>query len=121
MIHSNGYFYTGVQATEEQERAMRRSFGVPYIVVSQFATPCPEETVHACALACGLPEIRGFYGYDFTEHQFLRMPGADQGEPDHWPSHRLSDILRFAGLEKSRDIAEPRDSQTELTRTRGGS
>lgn len=92
-IKSNGYFYCGVRATEGEEAAMQQAYKAPLIVVGSYAPPNPAEVVHAFALKYGLPEIVGHYGYDFQEHDFIRMPDADQGEPDRWPSRKMSDIL----------------------------
>ena len=87
------FFYTGKGADERTEKFMRAAYGAPVMVVGGSLPPSFEETMHACALDAGLPEIRGFYGYDFAEHEFIRMFDADQGEPDCWPSRKMSDIL----------------------------
>lgn len=97
-VRANGYFYTGKRATDDEERVMREAYKSPYIIVGNYAPPNPAETVHAIALHNGLPDIVGHYGYDFGEHEFIRLPDADQGEPDKWPSRKLSDILAAAGL-----------------------
>lgn len=96
MIRENGFFYTDVRATESEEQSMREAYNVPLIVVGDLLPVPPGEVIHAYALEHGLPDIVGHYGYDFEEHLFIRMPDADQGEPDKWPSHRLSDVLRAA-------------------------
>lgn len=97
-IHDNGFFYTGVRATEQQEESMQQVYKTPFIIVGEILPPAPEECVHAYALHHGLPEIQGHYGYDFKEHEFVRLPDADQGEPDKWPSHRLGDVLNALRL-----------------------
>lgn len=97
-IKANGYFYCGVRATEQEEKAMQQAYRTPYIVIGSYLPSPPEETVHAIALSHGLPEIVGHYGYDFGEHDFIRLPDADKGEPDKWPSRKLSDVLGAAGL-----------------------
>lgn len=90
-IRENGFFYTGVVANDEQDMESWRN--TPVVVVCGTKLPSFEEVVHASAIRAGLPEIKGYYGYDFGEHQFIRLPDADQGTPDSWPSRRLDDIL----------------------------
>lgn len=97
-IEQNGYFYTAVAASEQEERAMRDSYKTPLIVVGGYVSISPEEVIHGVALSRGLPEIVGHYGYDFREHEFIRLADADKGEPDKWPSRKLSDVLAAAGL-----------------------
>jgi hypothetical protein len=97
-IHDNGYFYTGTRATDDEENHMKLAFSVPLIVVGGSIPPSPGEIVHSVALRHGLPEIRGYYGYDFREHEFVREADADQGPVDSWPSRRLEDILQQAGI-----------------------
>ena len=77
---------------------MQSAYRTPVIVMGGSLPISGAEVVHAAALSHELPEIVGHYGYDFGEHEFVRLPDADQGEPDKWPSRRLSDILRAAGL-----------------------
>jgi hypothetical protein len=96
---ANGYFYTGVRATEQEEQAMQSAYRVPLMVLGGSLPISGAEVVHATALRHQLPEIVGHYGYDFQEHEFIRLPDADQGEPDKWPSRRLRDILKSAGYE----------------------
>jgi hypothetical protein len=78
------YVYTGVRASDEQERVMREAFSVPLIGRNAGGGPPPQKVVHDTALACGLPEIRGFYGYHFKRHEFVHEPGANEREPDEW-------------------------------------
>jgi hypothetical protein len=77
---------------------MQQAYKAPRIVVGSYLPSAPAETVHAIALRHGLPEIRGHYGYDFAEHDFIRLPDAVEGEPDKWPSRKISDVLGAAGL-----------------------
>lgn len=73
------WVYTGVSATEEQEKRLRRpsiSNGLFGFAVRQ---PSRHEEIHACALERGLPQIVGFYGYDFGRHEFIRMAHQAQG------------------------------------------
>ncbi len=93
-VRENGYFYTDVVASEEEERLMLDSRNTPLIVVGGHVPPSFAETMHDCALKNGLPEIAGHYGYDFGERLFIRQPDADQRPPDAWPSRRLSDIVQ---------------------------
>lgn len=67
-------FYTGVSATEEQEHRMRGAGLNLAAARLGLRLRGSQETVHACALAAGLPEIPGYYGYDFTARQFIRAP-----------------------------------------------
>lgn len=97
-MRTDAFFYTGIRATAEQEQLMQAAFKTPYIVVGGRLPPAPEECVHAIALSYGLPEIRGHYGYNFVEHEFIRLPDADQGEPDKWPSNKLEDVLKAIGV-----------------------
>jgi hypothetical protein len=67
------YVYTGVAATATEESTMRS----PRLVMGfgPFSpAPSYQARIHACALTHGLPEIPGFYGYDFERHEFIRMP-----------------------------------------------
>jgi hypothetical protein len=98
MARNQSFTYCETPATEAEEAAMRAAYKVPYIVVGSYLPPNPAETVHAIALRHGLPEIRGHYGYDFAEHDFIRLPDANEGEPDRWPSRKISDVLASAGL-----------------------
>ncbi len=64
---------TGIAATSAEETEIRR----PTITTGLFGPlpdPGQQETIHAAALRHGLPEIPGYYGYDFGSHQFIRMP-----------------------------------------------
>lgn len=67
------FVYTGVAATADEESTMRAP-----VLVMQFGPSCNAASqllkIHCCALAHGLPEIPGWYGYDFKAHQFIRMP-----------------------------------------------
>lgn len=73
---SEEFVYTGVQATEEEEQEMRQ----PVITSGLFGFlgsgggPGRYEKIHACALKHELPEIPGYYGYDFERHEFIRRP-----------------------------------------------
>lgn len=96
MIHENGYFYTDKGASAAEEKWMRSWHSTPLVVVHGEVLPSLEEIVHASAIKAGLPEIKGYYGYDFREHKYIRLPDADKGEPDQWPSRKLEDILSRA-------------------------
>lgn len=93
MIRENGFFYTGKGVSEATEKWMLSTRNLPFIVVGGSIPPSFEEVVHACAIEVGLPEIKGYYGYDFAAHEFIRLPDADKGVPDEWPSRKLEDIL----------------------------
>lgn len=86
------YYYTGVKATEQQEHEMRNP--LPYMVIGNRVTESSAETIHGYAIGHGLPEIKGYYGYDFAEHEFIRLHDATEGEPDAFPSRLMSDVLK---------------------------
>ena len=90
---SNGHVYTDISATADEESQMRQAFQNPFIVIGRVLPTPPEEIVHKCALAHGLPELQGCWGYDFQKHKFACLPDSRFGEPDKWPSHKL-DVLR---------------------------
>lgn len=77
------WFCTGVLATPEEVETMQEAYAIPLMVIAD-RIPRPEKTVHAIALAHGLPEIRGFYGCDFRDGEFIREQDANVGEPDSW-------------------------------------
>ncbi len=66
---------------------------LPVMVIGGSVTESQAECMHRYALANGLPDIKGHYGYDFAEHEFIRWPDAFEEAPDAFPSRRLSDIL----------------------------
>lgn len=67
---ANEFVYTGVAASSTEESLMQAaSISGPLLPRSS-----QHETIHACALAHELPEIPGWYGYDFKQHEFIRMP-----------------------------------------------
>lgn len=89
MIHENGYFYTGISATPSEERVMQEAFRTPYIIIGNSLPTPPQQIVHQYAIQHDLPEIHGYYGYDFNEHQFIREADALEQEPDSWPTRRM--------------------------------
>ncbi len=72
------YFCTSVYATPEEIAVMRAEYQKPLARIGG-VWPQPEKLVHTTALAHGLPEIRGHYGCDFRDGEFLRE--QDAGEP----------------------------------------
>lgn len=90
-VAANGFVYTGVAATEDEERSMRER--PPVIVVGGWVPEGPAEVMHRCTMAHGLPDIRGSYGYDFAKHEFIRLPGSLDAPTDTFPSRRLADIV----------------------------
>lgn len=72
------YFCTGVYATPEEIEAIKFEFRLPLAKING-RWPEPEKAMHRAALAHGLPEIRGHYGVDFRDGEFLRE--KDAGEP----------------------------------------
>lgn len=75
MNDTSMYKYTGVSATEDEEKSIRCAA----ISVSGHLKPNTNlnETIHGFALSHGLPEIQGYYGYDFKRHEFITL---------RWPS-----------------------------------
>lgn len=84
-------YYTGVSATAAEESSMRQP--LPYLVIGGSVTESSQEQIHRIALSHGLRDIRGYYGYDFEEHEFICLIDSLAGEPDQFPSRRLRDIL----------------------------
>lgn len=71
----NEYVYTQVAATADEEMQMRQSaVNVTSSLFGPMSGSNPREKIHAYALGHGLPEIPGWYGYDFERHEFIRMP-----------------------------------------------
>ena len=66
------YDYTGVGATDDEEKQMRARRPLPMLAARFGPRPEPHELIHSFALAHGLPEVSGFYGYDFEERQFIK-------------------------------------------------
>lgn len=77
------YFMTGVFATPEEIKRMLDEQRKPMALIGG-KWPEPERLQHEIALAHGLPEIKGFYGCDFRDGEFLRMKEATDGAPDAW-------------------------------------
>ena len=88
---NTNYFYTGVRATESEEHDMLNP--LPYMVIGGSVTESSAEQIHRMALARGLPEIRGYYGYDFKEHEYIRLLDALDSAPDARASRRIADVL----------------------------
>lgn len=78
------YFCTGVFATPDEVKLMKDEYSLPVMMFGGRA-PEPEKTVHRMALSHGLPEIRGFYGCDLRDGEFIREKDASEGDADRWP------------------------------------
>jgi hypothetical protein len=85
------YFCTGVLATPEEITEMKAEYAMPMARIGG-VWPTPERTVHRIALAHGLPEIKGFYGCDFRDGEFIREKNATEGTPDAWGDYPPDDI-----------------------------
>lgn len=72
------FVYTGVAATPEEETRLRQPIMTSGLFGFSSGGPSLESKIHACALTHGLPEIPGYYGYDFERHEFIRMPFEEQ-------------------------------------------
>jgi hypothetical protein len=71
------FTYTGVQATEMEEAQMANPpTAKPGELPFGMTLPSQAEVMHQVALAHGLPDIHGFYGYDFEEREFLKLHDA---------------------------------------------
>lgn len=73
------FVYTGVRASELEEAQMANP--PEPLTMMGYRTPTQAEIMHQCALAHGLPDIYGFYGYDFEEHEFLCLSESRIKEP----------------------------------------
>lgn len=85
------FFCTGVFATPDEVSRMKAEFSMPVARIGG-TWPTPERTMHGLALAHGLPEIKGFYGCDFRDGEFIREKGATDGEVDRWGAYPPDDI-----------------------------
>lgn len=103
MAKDKRFVYTGVRASELEEAQMANP--PPMIVVMGYVTPTQAEIMHQCALAHGLPDIHGHYGYDFAEHEFIRLPESIEKETAG---------LEFLGKLRA-DVLEPDDEDAELS------
>lgn len=72
MPRDDRFVYTGVAASELEEQQMANP--PPVMVIGGSVTPTQAEIMHQCALANGLPDIHGFYGYDFEQREFIKLP-----------------------------------------------
>lgn len=79
------YFTTGVYATADEIKSMKNEHAKPVARIGG-VWPEPEKLTHRIALAHGLPEIRGYYGCDFRDGEFIREKDALVGTPDAWPA-----------------------------------
>jgi hypothetical protein len=93
------FVYSGVSASELEEAQMANP--PPFMIVMGYATPTQAEIMHACALANGLPDIHGHYGYDFAEREFIRLPESTEKAPDVFPTRQLA-----AALEDDRELED---------------
>jgi len=75
MPRDERFVYTGISATELEEQQMQNPPEFVSIVPA-YQPPTQAEIMHSAALAHGLPDIHGFYGYDFEEHEFIKLPGS---------------------------------------------
>jgi len=80
---TDGYFCTGVYATTDEVERMKAAYRLPVARIGGHF-PDPEKVMHAAALAHGLPEIRGHYGCDFRDGEFIREKDALDMPPDKW-------------------------------------
>ena len=64
---------TGVFATDEQVEALKKAMNQPYLVVGGVPPTSPTELCHKHALEQGLPEIKGFYGIDIADKEFVTV------------------------------------------------
>lgn len=95
------FVYTGVGASELEEQQMANP-PAPLTVMG-YTTPTQAEIMHQCALANGLPDIHGHYGYDFAEREFIKLPQSMVKPPP-----------RVLDSEERREL-EDLDEDTELT------
>lgn len=105
MARNPSFHYTGIKATPEQEAAWKEPH--PAIVIGGVLNRSAAEHLHEDAITAGLREIKGHYGYDFEEHEYICMPESLEGEPDTMPSRRLADIV--LGDRASPSMTDDRD------------
>lgn len=81
-----GYVCTGVYATEAEALEIKNEQSMPFAKILG-SWPGPEKLIHRLALAHGLPEIPGYYGFDFRDREFIRVPDAEMVGPvdQSWP------------------------------------
>ena len=90
------YVRSGIRATEVDESEMQQAIRSDCFGGMVFAGRIPTPSymiIHDRALKYGLPDIRGYYGYDFASHEFISLPESHEGPPDEWPSRELADIV----------------------------
>lgn len=97
------FVYTDVGATELEEQQMANP--PEPLQMMGYSTPTQAQIMHACALANGLPDIHGFYGYDFAEHEFIRLPQSKEKEPEPEP-RTLEDIMRDGDEDEFRELVD---------------
>ena len=71
------FVYLDVSASELEEQQMANPPPVSDIGRGQLS-PSQAQLMHAIALAHGLPDIHGFYGYDFEERSFIKLPQSKE-------------------------------------------
>ncbi len=75
MPRDERFVYMGVRASEIEEEQMQNPPACdPKDLPGGFTLPSQAQVMHGVALANGLPDIHGFYGYDFEEHSFIKLP-----------------------------------------------
>jgi len=62
---------TGVFATEDEIKSLKTLLGQPLIAPAGIMPRSPAQLAHEFALAHGLPEVRGYYGCDLENGEFV--------------------------------------------------
>lgn len=68
------FIRTGVFATDEEVEALKAAASAPAIAL-HIPRRSVQQICHDYALAHGLPEIRGYYGCDLTNGEFVTVEG----------------------------------------------
>lgn len=80
------YVCTGVYATEAEALEIKSEQAMSFVKIFG-RWPEPEKMIHRFALAHGLLEIPGYYGIDFRDREFIRVPDVEMVGPvdQSWP------------------------------------
>lgn len=62
---------TDVKATEQEHESIMAAANMPAIMIGGSFPETAQQVAHRYALAHGLPEVTGYYGYNPTTREFL--------------------------------------------------
>jgi hypothetical protein len=117
MNENDGFIGTGVFATEEQHREISKEQGSGVSVgFGLFAALNPgmfRRMAHDAALAQGLPDYTGYYGYNTETHEFLAPQGWKLEDWVGWVAPAASSD--YASCASSCETACQASCETSLT------